>query len=196
MIHKTLTFFAASSCTLIMLSMLFALPTSAFAEQRNVHICNGQQQYLKRRLDSEQQDNICERYKGKVMMVVNTASRCAYTDQYDDLEKLYDEFKKRGLVVLGFPSNDFGNQEPGNEKSIKNFCRLTYGVQFPMYAKTRVRGNDVDPLYRRLAAASGQVPQWNFHKYLIDREGKLVGSYGSSISPYNKQILTMIEQLL
>ena len=149
-----------------------------------------------RRLASEQEDNFCEVYKGQVVLVVNTASRCGYTDQYDDLEKLYAEYKDRGLTVIGFPSNDFGNQEPGTEKKIKNFCRLTYGVQFPMYAKTRVKGDNADPLYKKLSEVSGQVPRWNFHKYLINRNGQLVGSYRSNIEPYNSTIIQEIEKNL
>ena len=171
-------------------------PALVLSADMSIQVCNGQDQFVVRRLDSKQYDNICEIYKGKLIMIVNTASRCAYTDQYDELENLYSEFKNRGLVVIGFPSNDFGNQEPENEKNIKNFCRLTYGVKFPMYAKTRVKGFDADPLFKKLAQVSGQAPQWNFHKYIIDRNGKLVGSYGSSISPYNKTIIQKIEKLL
>ena len=183
------------AATVLIVSGSF-MPSIVFAEQKNVQICDQQNQYLKRRLASDKEDNLCEQYNGQVVLVVNTASRCTYTDQYDELEKLYAEYKNRGLVVIGFPSNDFGNQEPGNEKKIKNFCRLTYGVQFPMYEKTRVKGVHADPFYKKLAEASGQRPQWNFHKYLIDRNGKLVGSYQSAITPYNKKIIQTIEKFL
>jgi len=159
-------------------------------------ICGDTVSYVVRNLDSEEQVNFCEAYKGKVVLVVNTASRCGYTYQYEDLEKLYSEYRERGLVVVGFPSNDFGNQEPGKEKQIKTFCRLTYGVQFPMHAKTRVKGEDADPLYRSLARAAGQSPRWNFHKYLIDREGKLAGSYGSAVEPRSSALVEAIERLL
>lgn len=131
-----------------------------------------------------------------MLLVVNTASRCGYTYQYEDLEKLYAEYQDRGLVVVGFPSNDFANQERGKEKSIKKFCRLTYGVRFPMYAKTRVKGKDADPLYQTLASAAGQSPRWNFHKYLIDRDGRLAGSYNSSVEPRSDRLVDAIEQLL
>ena len=99
-------------------------------------------------------------------------------------------------MVVGFPSNDFGNQEPGKEQSIKTFCRLTYGVKFPMYAKTRVKGQGANPLYRTLADAAGQSPSWNFHKYLIGRDGRLAGSFGSSVEPRSDTIVDAIEQQL
>lgn len=185
---------------LFFMSLIFLVGSlstvSAYADDKKNYICNDENQFVMRRLASEQQDNICAVYKGQIMLVVNTASRCGYTDQYDDLEKLYSEYKNRGLVVIGFPSNDFGRQEPGSEKNIKNFCRLTYGVEFPMYSKTIVKGIDADPFYKKLAEASGQTPRWNFHKYLIDRDGKLAGSYRSGVEPYDKQIIQTIEKLL
>lgn len=184
---------------LIVLSILvsgMSFPTLVFSAAKNSQICDPQNQYLVRRLASNQEDNFCEVYHGQLLLVVNTASRCGYTDQYDELEKLYAEYKDRGLVVIGFPSNDFGNQEPENEEKIKNFCRLTYGVKFPMYAKTRVKGSHADPLYKKLSEVSGQTPQWNFHKYLINRNGALVGSYRSSVSPYNSTIIQDIEKYL
>ena len=164
--------------------------------QSSSRICSDTASYVVRNLDSEEQINFCEAYSGKVVLVVNTASRCGYTYQYEDLEKLYSKYRDRGFVVVGFPSNDFGNQEPGKEKQIKTFCRLTYGVQFPMHAKTRVKGEDADPLYRSLAEAAGQSPRWNFHKYLIDREGKLAGSYGSAVEPRSSALIEAIERLL
>jgi glutathione peroxidase len=130
------------------------------------------------------------------MLVVNTASRCAYTDQYDGLEKLYKNYQDKGLVVIGFPSNDFAGQEPGTEKAIKDFCRLTYGVQFPMYEKSRVVGKEAAPIYQALYRATESAPRWNFHKYLIDRNGIVIESYGSSIEPQSKQLVGAIERLL
>lgn len=172
------------------------LPFKIFAKPADPMICSEDTTFVKRRLDSDQQDNLCEIYRGKVLLVVNTASRCGFTDQYDDLEKLYARYRDQGLVVIGFPSNDFGNQEPGDEKSIKNFCRSTYGVQFPMYEKTRVKGDNADPFYKTLINASGQKPRWNFHKYLIDRDGRLVDSYSSFINPKSDRIVNKIEKLL
>jgi glutathione peroxidase len=142
-----------------------------------------------RSLNEKTEVNLCEAYQGKVIMIVNTASKCAYTDQYESLEKLYEQYKSDGLVVLGFPSNDFGQQEPGNEYQIKSFCRTTYGVQFPMFAKTRVSERNADPLYQRLADAAGTYPRWNFHKYLIDRNGELVASYRSGIDPLDESVV-------
>ncbi len=175
-------------------SLLF--PTHLPADPGLSQICGGDNAFVHRRLDSDQQENLCEVYAGKVVLVVNTASRCAFTGQYDGLEKLYAEYRSKGLEVVGFPSNDFGNQEPGDEQSIKNFCRLTYGVQFPMYAKIRVKGQDADPFYAALAIAAGQSPRWNFHKYLLDRQGRLVGSYGSFVKPQSDTLTKAIEKLL
>ncbi len=171
-------------------------PSPVSADEVNRQICDSTTAYVNRRLSSEETNNICEAFKSKVLLVVNTASRCGFTNQYDGLEKLYSNYKDRGLVVVGFPSNDFANQEPGTEKSIKKFCRLTYGVRFPMYAKTRVTGDDADPIYKALARAAGHSPGWNFHKYLIDREGQLVGSYSSSVKPRSDQLVEAIERLL
>lgn len=136
-----------------------------------------------RRLAGEEVVKLCEVYQGQVVLIVNTASKCAYTDQYEGLEKLYERYRDRGLVVLGFPSNDYGGQEPGSEKQIKTFCRLTYSVKFPMFEKTHARQDLADPLYRKLGELAGEYPRWNFHKYLLDRDGKLVGSYTSSVRP-------------
>ncbi len=137
--------------------------------------------------------NLCEAYQGKVILVVNTASKCAYTDQYASLEKLYEQYRDDGLVVLGFPSNDFGQQEPGNEYQIKSFCRLTYGVKFPMFAKTRVARHHAGPFYTGLASAAGTYPKWNFHKYLINRDGQLVASYPSATDPMDKTVISEIQ---
>lgn len=149
-----------------------------------------------RTLNESKVVNLCESYQGKVLLVVNTASRCAYTDQYDELEQLYRRYKQQGLVVLGFPSNDFGQQEPGTEEEIKSFCRLTYGVEFPMFEKTSVARKNAHDFYKSLAQQSGRFPMWNFHKYLIDRNGKLVGDYMSAISPDHPDVIRKIEELL
>lgn len=149
-----------------------------------------------RQLATDEVVNLCEAYRGKVVLIVNTASKCAYTDQYEGLEALYDQYRDRGLVVLGFPSNDFGGQEPGTEQEIKRFCRLTYSVKFPMFEKTHVRKDRADPLYRLLGEQAGEFPRWNFHKYLLDRDGRLVGSYGSSVRPQGSKLTGRIETLL
>lgn len=149
-----------------------------------------------RRLGSDEVVNLKDEYAGKVVLIVNTASKCAFTGQYEGLEALYAKYKDRGLVVLGFPSNDFGGQEPGSEKQIQDFCRLTYSVRFPMFGKTQVKEGQADPLFRGLAEAAGRYPQWNFHKYLLDREGRMVDNYLSWTSPQSDAVIEAIERLL
>ena len=139
--------------------------------------------------------SLCQ-YTGKVLLVVNTASRCGYTPQYEGLEKLYRRYKTQGLVVLGFPSNDFGGQEPGSASDIARFCEQNYGVSFPMFAKTTVRAGAANPFYERLANASGSAPQWNFHKYLIDRRAAKVIPFGTKVAPQDRQLVGEIERLL
>ncbi len=158
--------------------------------------CSALLDFNVRTLSNNKQVNLCDEYQGKVILVVNTASKCVYTSQYDSLEKLYKQYQERGLVVLGFPSNDFGQQEPGTEKEIKDFCSVTYGVKFPMFSKTRVAYRNADPFYRKLAETSGTFPRWNFHKYLIDIEGKLVTNYQSAIDPLDPRVIDVIESEL
>jgi len=157
--------------------------------------CHPNLNFTVRALNDNQEVNLCEAYKGKVVLIVNTASKCAFTDQYEDLEALYAEYKDRGLVVLGFPSNDFGNQDPGDEKQIQKFCRTTYGVEFPMFQKSRVKGSNADPLFAHLGQQKG-FPSWNFYKYLIDRKGNLVDKYSSFTSPSSSSFKKDIEALL
>jgi glutathione peroxidase len=147
------------------------------------------------RLQDEAPQNLCQ-YAGKAILVVNTASFCGFTKQYEGLEALYRDYKGKGLVVLGFPSNDFGKQEPGTDKEIADFCTNTYAVKFPMFSKSTVIGSGRNPLYTDLAKATGQSPQWNFHKYLIDRSGKVVQSFDSDVSPQSKQLVSAIEKVL
>lgn len=149
-----------------------------------------------RSLNDNKLVNLCNEYRNKVVLIVNTASKCAFTSQYEGLEALYKKYKDRGFVVLGFPSNDFANQEPGTEKQIQSFCRLTYGVQFPMFTKTHVRKKNADPLYRNLGDAAGEYPAWNFHKYLLDRNGRLVASFSSNTKPGSHKLVNMIESLI
>lgn len=139
--------------------------------------------------------SLCQ-YTGKVILVVNTASYCGFTSQYEGLEALYARLGERGLVVLGFPSNDFGEQEPGSNQQIADFCRSTYGVEFPMVAKTVVKGKDANPFYRQLAQLTGSRPQWNFHKYLISRDSRRVLAFGSSTRPDEPAFLKQVEAFL
>ena len=141
---------------------------------------------------AEQNQSLCE-YTGKVVLVVNTASECGYTPQYEGLEALHRKYGKRGLVVLGFPMNDFGGQEPGSNQEISTFCVNQYAIDFPMFAKTGLKTN---PLYADLIKASGEAPSWNFHKYLVDRNGTAVASYVSDVEPQSKELVARIEALL
>ena len=147
------------------------------------------------RLQDEAPQNLCQ-YAGKVVLVVNTASYCGFTNQYEGLEALYAKYGSKGLVVLGFPSNDFGKQEPGNSKEIADFCYNTYGVKFPMFAKSVVSGPAPNPLYADLIKQTGKTPAWNFHKYLIDRHGKVVESFPSKVTPDDKKLVGAVEKAL
>jgi glutathione peroxidase len=149
-----------------------------------------------RRLASSEVVNLADTYGGKVVLVVNTASKCGNTPQYEGLEKLYEEYGDQGLVVLGFPSNDFFGQEPGTEEEIQDFCRLTYGVKFPMFEKVTVKEGSAHPFFDDLAAAAGTYPTWNFHKYLIDRDGQLIAEFSPRTKPYDERLVTSINAAL
>jgi len=140
--------------------------------------------------------NLQKQYRGQVLLVVNTASKCGFTPQYDGLEALHTKLKARGFSILGFPSNDFMGQEPGSEKDIQEFCRLTYGVKFPMFEKVSVVGDKATPFYKSLAEITGVAPGWNFHKYLIDRNGNVVANFGSRVKPDDAEMLAQIEKLV
>jgi glutathione peroxidase len=138
--------------------------------------------------------SLCD-YAGKVVLAVNTASFCGYTPQYEQLEALYQKYRDRGFVILGFPANEFGEQEPGSNKDIKNFCEEKYKVTFPMFSKTVVKGENPNPFYKTLIQKTGEEPLWNFHKYLIDRKGNVV-SYKSAVRPLSKPLVADIEKAL
>ena len=147
------------------------------------------------RLQDEAQVSLCG-FAGKVILAVNTASLCGYTSQYEGLERLFARFERRGLVILGFPSNDFGQQEPGNSSQIGDVCFNTYGVRFPMFAKTAVIGPGANSFYAQLARLTGEMPRWNFHKYLIDRAGRPLASYPSRVTPESRELVAAIERAL
>lgn len=150
-----------------------------------------------RPLADRERVNLCDRYQGQVLLVVNTASKCGFTPQYEGLEALHAELADRGFAVLGFPSNDFMEQEPGSEEEILEFCTNTYGVRFPMFEKVSVREGQAVPFYVALAEQSGgQYPAWNFHKYLIGRDGRVVASYGSRTRPDDPDLRVAIEAQL
>jgi glutathione peroxidase len=182
---------------LISLSLVFI--GSAYAQTASIPVpsqaCPVILQHQFTRLQDEAPQNLCQ-YKGKLVLVVNTASYCGFTNQYAGLEQLYAKYKSKGLVVLGFPSNDFGKQEPGSSKDIADFCFNTYGVKFPMFSKTVVSGAGKSALYAALEKSTGTSPQWNFHKYLIDRSGKVVASFPSDIEPESPQLLAAIDKAL
>lgn len=140
--------------------------------------------------------NLAKQYGGKVLLVVNTASKCGFTPQYEGLEALQRKYAARGFSVLGFPSNDFKGQEPGDETQIQEFCTLTYGVKFPMFQKVVVTGPEATPLYRSLATATGVSPGWNFHKYLISRDGRVVAQFPSKVTPDDPKLVAAIEREL
>jgi glutathione peroxidase len=147
-----------------------------------------------KRLQDEAPQDLCQ-YAGKVVLVVNTASYCGFTKQYKGLEALYAKYAPRGLVVLGFPSNDF-KQEDADSKKIADLCYNTYGVKFPMFASTVVTGEGANPLYAELIKATGNQPKWNFNKYLIDRNGKVVEYYPSKVTPEDPALVDRIEKAL
>ncbi len=135
-------------------------------------------------------------FSGKVLVVVNTASYCGYTGQYKGLQAIYDKYKDQGLVVVGFPANDFGKQEPGTNGEVADFCERTYKVKFPMIEKTSVVEGQANPLHEALFKATGDRPKWNFHKYVIGRDGKTVKSFGSGVAPDSAEFVKQIETLL
>jgi glutathione peroxidase len=176
--------------TIISIALLSFMSVSV-----NAADCPDLLKFVKRKLNSQDTVNMCEAYKGKTILFVNTARYCGYTPQFEGLEALYSQYSNQGFVVLGFPSHDF-NQEDKNEVKTGQICRLTYGVKFPMFEAMSVKGEDVDPLYRMLANKSGQAPKWNFFKYLIDKNGKVFNTYASAVKPLDEALVKDIEQAL
>lgn len=175
-------------------SQIFAQPVAAqTATSNGGQHCPATLDFTLRELDGDKQVNLCETYKDKVVLIVNTASKCGFTPQFEALEALHETYKDRGFSVLGFPSNDFGAQDPGSEKEIATFCRMTYGVKFPMFEKTHAAKKKADPLYQTLGNLAGEYPRWNFHKYLLNTRGELLGSFSSIVKPTDKKLITLIE---
>lgn len=156
--------------------------------------CNNLLDFSHRRLASSTEQNLCEAYSGNVIMVVNTASQCGFTPQFEELETLYQTYRDQGFVVLGFPSNDF-RQEMDDEEDTAEVCFVNYGVSFPMFAATGVRGNGANALFQALSDAH-RAPRWNFTKYLIDRDGQPVEMFGSRTSPVDEAVIEAVERLL
>jgi glutathione peroxidase len=177
--------------------MKFALFVTALLLNAAVHAappCPPLLNHTVKDIDGESR-NLCA-YAGKVILVVNTASNCGYTGQYKGLQGLYEKYGKQGFVVLGFPANDFGGQEPGGNAVIKDFCETNYQVDFPMFSKVGVVAHNANPFHEDLARATGERPAWNFHKYLIDRSGSRVRSFPSQIDPESAEMVQAIESLL
>ncbi len=174
--------------------LLLAIAPSVWAQPGQGNTCPALLNHTVPRLQDDVPQHLCQ-YQGSVILIVNTASFCGFTQQYEGLEKLYSRYKDRGLVVLGFPSNDFGNQEPGSNQEIAAFCSNTFGVKFPMAAKTSVKGSGAHPLFKQLARLS-EAPGWNFHKYILDRDGRLVRSFSSMVSPSDRRFISEIERAL
>lgn len=149
-----------------------------------------------RRLAGQESVNLETAYGGQVVLIVNTASKCGFTPQYEGLEALNAKYGSQGFAVLGFPSNDFMGQEPGTEAEIAEFCTLTYGVKFPMFEKVSVKGDEATPMYRELTAATGDAPGWNFHKYLVGRDGEVIASFGSRVKPDAPELVAALEKAL
>jgi len=156
--------------------------------------CPALLQHTFNRLQTGEPQSLCQ-FQGKVLLVVNTASYCGYTHQYEGLETMYRKYKDRGLVIVGFPSNDF-SQEPGSNKEVAEFCRTTYGVDFPQFEKSSVAHLSANPLYTALAKQTGKKPQWNFYKFVVDRSGKPVATFPSATAPDNPELTALIEKML
>ncbi len=173
-------------------SLMLLSCVAFFTQAQN---CPVELKHLKRNLNSAQVVNLCDEYQGKTVLFVNTASYCGFTPQFEGLEALYDKYKDKGLVVLGFPSHDF-NQEDNDEAKTAEFCQLTYGVSFPMFEATSVKGEYADPLFSRLSQRSGVEVKWNFYKYLMAPDGSVVKGYSSTVKPNDKALIKDIEALL
>jgi glutathione peroxidase len=184
-------FMAAKSATLILLTLILGWTIRVEAASP---ACPQLLNHSLPRLQDEREQDLCQ-FAGKVVLAVNTASACGYTPQYDGLQKLHERFSARGLVVMGFPSEDF-RQEPKDNKQIAEFCFDVYGVRFPMFAKSGVVGQTANPFFAALIRESGEAPRWNFHKYLIDRQGRVVASFPSTVDPLDRRLTGRIEQLL
>lgn len=175
----------------IILSLLFVLGSVPVSAQS----CPDVLKFMKRKLNSQETVNFCEAYQDKAILFVNTASKCGFTPQFEGLETLYEQYKDQNFVILGFPSASF-NQEYSDEGKTAEVCELTYGVNFPMFEPISVRGDDADPLYRKLTEMADKSPKWNFYKYLVDRKGNLVDSYSSFTKPNDEDLIADIKKAI
>lgn len=186
--------FARLFATVLIIGVTLGLGWTSRAETSAGPSCPALLNHTLPRLQDEQPQNLCQ-YAGKLVLVVNTASACGYTPQYESLQKLHQRYASRGLVIMGFPSADF-RQEPKDNQGIAEQCFDVYGVRFPMFAKSGVVGQTANPFFAALTRETGEAPKWNFHKYLIDQQGRAVASFPSAVDPLDRQITARIEQLL
>ena len=173
--------------------LALALMASAFTASANT--CPDILKFMKRKLNSQETVNMCKEFQGKTLLIVNTASYCGFTPQFEGLEAMYDQYKSQDFVVLGFPSHEF-NQEAKDEGKTAELCELTYGVKFPMFEPTDVKGENADPMYRMLAEATGEAPSWNFNKYLVDKQGNILKHYPSKVTPSDDVLINDVEKAL
>ena len=195
LLPSTLCLVAGLACAMVAVPARAQAPAPVAAPAGTGAACPALLQQTVPRLQDDKPQPLCQ-YAGKVLLVVNTASYCGFTPQYEGLEQLHARYAARGLVVMGFPSNDFGQQEPGSSRQIAELCFNTYGVKFPMFAKTVVAGAQANPLFAKLAQATGSAPRWNFHKYLVDRNGQPVASFVSNVRPTDAVLTAAIEKAL
>ncbi len=177
---------------LLIISLLTVMDTETDTNPSSVHDFE---------LNNIEGENIpLKKFEGSVLLIVNTASECGYTPQYEGLQALYEDYKDEGLVVLGFPANNFGGQEPGTDKEIKQFCKVNYGVTFPMFSKISVKGNDINPLFDFLTNQdnpdfTGAI-KWNFEKFLVSKDGMLLRRFRSDVTPQSDDIINAVEEAL
>ena len=186
---------SAGSLVSIILGVSMVLLAAPSAQATTNDACPALLQHSFERLQDGEPQSLCQ-YAGKVILVVNTASYCGFTSQYEGLEALYKAYADKDVVVLGFPSNDFGKQEPGDEKAIADFCFNTYGVAFPMFSKTVVSGKGAHPFFKQLASLGGSRPMWNFHKYVISADGQQVTGFTSLRKPRGGAVEKAIQAAL
>ena len=178
--------------TIILLITLISLSITGITDMNTIY------DYEVNTIDGK--NILLKEYENDVLLIVNTASKCGYTPQYEGLQSLYETYKDQGLTILGFPANNFGGQEPGTNEEIAQFCQLNYGVTFPMFEKVSVRGDDIHPLFKDLTQMensdfTGEI-SWNFEKFLIDRNGNLVRRFKSNVTPESDELVTAVEQYL
>jgi len=195
MTTKRVHFLTCAAAVLCLGSATLARAADAPSAAGAASACPGLLNKTFPRLQDEKPQSLCQ-YSGKVLLVVNTASYCGFTGQYKGLEALHAKYKDRGLVVLGFPSGDFGEQEKATNKEIAEFCANTYSVKFPMFAKSHVAGAEANPLFAELTKASGTRPKWNFYKYLVARDGRVLDAYSSMTTPEDRDLVRDIEKAL